>query len=159
LVDVSKSPREVKYINKEDLEVMTNQEVASDMDPITRKEIIYEAKSELELYELFRIDEFYDIQKSFKKWFDLDLEVDHSIALLNANKRGSHHADNLQLLFKYHNGKKSNSSWNRFTFAEQKIYILKVIEIHKLVASESKLDIEINNKILNQLLDRLQKVY
>ncbi len=58
---------------------------------------------------------------------------------------------------KYHNGKKNKNSWNRFLFEEQEDYIKKTIALHSLVAD--KFDVEIDNKILESLLNRLKEIY
>lgn len=158
MIDNNERPRVVRYITEIEFQERTTSELALDIEPINRKEIINSAKGHLALIELYRIDEFYEVQKSLKKWFELDFEVDHSKALLN-NDKGEHHADNLQLLLKYHNGKKSKSNWVRFTFDEQKNYILKVLDAHKIVSSQDKLDVKINDIILESLLDRLKKIY
>ncbi len=152
-IDDSERPRKVKYISKEELEEQTDK----DIEPLKRQDIINNASSELEIFEIYRITEFENIQKSFKQFFGLDFEIDHAEALLNKEKQGEHHPNNLQLLLKYHNGKKNKNSWDRFTFKEQEDYIKRSIDLHSLVAD--KFDIEIDNKILNSLLHRLKEVY
>ncbi|MFY9074107.1 hypothetical protein OZZ08_04020 [Malaciobacter mytili] len=117
----------------------------------------HNATSQLEIFELYKITEFESIQKAFKQFFGLDFEIDHAEALLNSEKQGKHHPTNLQLLLKYHNGKKNKNSWDRFTFEEQKDYIKKTIALHSLVAD--KFDVEIDNKILESLLNRLKEIY
>ena len=159
IVDSSESPRVVMYITKEEYKQKNDFDLEKDIEPISRNEIIKKAEDTLKIKELYRIQEFHQIRDSFKKWFGLDFEVDHSNALLNMEKNGKHHADNLHLLLKFHNGKKSNSNWKRFNYKEQVIYIKKAIDFHKLVASKDRLDIEMNNEILLSLLDRLKKVY
>lgn len=76
---------------------------------------------------------------------------------MNSEKQGEHHPNNLQLLLKYHNGKKNKNSWNRFTFEEQEDYIKKSVSLHSLVAD--KFDVKIDNKILESLLNRLKEIY
>ncbi len=156
-IDDSERPRKVKYISKEELEEQTDKDIEEDIEPLKRQDIINNASSELEIFEIYRITEFENIQKSFKQFFGLDFEIDHAEALLNKEKQGEHHPNNLQLLLKYHNGKKNKNSWDRFTFKEQEDYIKRSIDLHSLVAD--KFDIEIDNKILNSLLHRLKEVY
>ncbi len=156
-IDDSERPRKVKYISKEELEEQTDKEIEEDIEPLKRQDIINNASNELKIFELYRITEFENIQKSFKQFFGLDFEIDHAEALLNKEKQGEHHPNNLQLLLKYHNGKKNKNSWDRFTFEEQEEYIKKSIALHSLVAH--KFDIEVDNKILNSLLQRLKEIY
>ena len=156
-IDESERPRKVKYITRDELIIQEQIEIEEDIEPIRRQDIINNATSKLEIYELYRITEFENIQKSFKQFFNLDFEIDHAEALLNNEKQGEHHPNNLQLLLKYHNGKKNKNSWNRFTFDEQVDYIKKSVALHILVAD--KFDVEIDNKILDSLLNRLKEIY
>ncbi|PRN00062.1 HNH endonuclease [Aliarcobacter cryaerophilus] len=156
-IDESERPRKVKYITRDELIIQEQIEIEEDIEPIRRQDIINNATSKLEIYELYRITEFENIQKSFKQFFNLDFEIDHAEALLNNQKQGEHHPNNLQLLLKYHNGKKNKNSWNRFTFEEQEEYIKKTVALHNLVAD--KFDVEIDNKILYSLLNRLKAIY
>ena len=156
-IDDSERPRKVKYISKEELEEQTDKEIEEDIEPLRRQDIINNATNQLEIFELYRITEFENIQKAFKQFFGLDFEIDHAEALLNNEKQGEHHPSNLQLLLKYHNGKKNKSSWDRFTFEEQEKYIRSSVSLHSLVAS--RFDVEIDNKILDSLIVRLEKVF
>lgn len=157
LIDDSERPRKVKYITKDELIEQEQIEIDEDIEPLRRQDIINNATNQLEIFALYRITEFENIQKAFKQFFGLDFEVDHAEALLNSEKQGEHHPSNLQLLLKYHNGKKNKNSWNRFTFEEQEDYIKKSVALHSLVAD--KFDVEIDNKILESLLNRLKEVY
>ena len=157
LIDDSERPRKVKYITKDELIEQEQIEIDEDIEPLRRQDIINNATNQLEIFALYRITEFENIQKAFKQFFGLDFEVDHAEALLNSEKQGEHHPSNLQLLLKYHNGKKNKNSWNRFTFEEQEDYIKKSVVLHSLVAD--KFDVEIDNKILESLLNRLKKIY
>jgi hypothetical protein len=157
LIDDSERPRKVKYITKDELIEQEQIEIDEDIEPLRRQDIINNATNQLEIFELYRITEFENIQKAFKQFFGLDFEIDHAEALLNSEKQGEHHPSNLQLLLKYHNGKKNKNSWNRFTYEEQEDYIKKSIALHSLVAD--KFDVEIDNKILESLLNRLKKIY
>ncbi len=157
LIDDSERPRKVKYITKDELIEQEQIEIDEDIEPLRRQDIINNATNQLEIFALYRITEFENIQKAFKQFFGLDFEIDHAEALLNSEKQGEHHPSNLQLLLKYHNGKKNKNSWNRFTFEEQEDYIKKSVALHSLVAD--KFDVEIDNKILESLLNRLKEVY
>ena len=157
LIDDSERPRKIKYISKEEQTIYEQKEIEEDIEPLRRQDIINNATNQLEIFELYRITEFENIQRAFKQFFGLDFEIDHAEALLNNEKQGEHHPNNLQLLLKYHNGKKNKNSWNRFTFDEQVDYIKKSVVLHSLVAD--KFDMEIDNKILESLLNRLKKIY
>ena len=156
-INDSERPRKVKFISKEELEEQTDKEIEEDIEPLKRQDIINNAVNKMEVFDLYKISEFENIQKAFKQFFGLDFEIDHAEALLNTEKQGNHHPSNLQLLLKYHNGKKNKKSWQRFTFDEQAEYIKKSIALHDLVAD--KFDVEIDNKILDSLLDRLKSIY
>ncbi|WP_368030770.1 HNH endonuclease [Arcobacter sp. s6] len=157
LIDDSERPRKVKYITKDELIEQEQIEIDEDIEPLRRQDIINNATNQLEIFALYRITEFENIQKAFKQFFGLDFEIDHAEALLNSEKQGEHHPSNLQLLLKYHNGKKNKNSWSRFTFEEQEDYIKKSVALHSLVAD--KIDVEIDNMILESLLVRLEKIY
>ena len=157
LIDDSERPRKVKYITKDELIEQEQIEIDEDIEPLRRQDIINNATNQLEIFALYRITEFENIQKAFKQFFGLDFEIDHAEALLNSEKQGEHHPSNLQLLLKYHNGKKNKNSWSRFTFEEQEDYIKKSVALHSLVAD--KIDVEIDNMILISLLNRLKEIY
>jgi len=157
LIDDSERPRKVKFLTSEEQQSNQEKELNEDIEPITRFEIINQAKDKLKIFELYRFDEFKNIQKAFKEFFGLDFELDHAQALLDRKKQGNHHPDNIQLLLKYHNGKKNNNSWDRFSFKEQEIYIRDVIKLQSNVTNNFK--IELDNEILSQLLSRLKSIY
>lgn len=156
-IDDSERPKKVKYITKNQLEKNIQKEIDEDIEPLRRQDIINNAIDKMQILDLYRISEFEYIQKDFKQFFSIDFEIDHAEALLNGDKKGSHHPDNLQLLLKYHNGKKNKNSWKRFTFDEQSDYIKQTINLQSLVAD--KFDVEIDNKILDALINRLKEVY
>ena len=106
LIDDSERPRKVKYITKDELIEQEQIEIDEDIEPLRRQDIINNATNQLEIFALYRITEFENIQKAFKQFFGLDFEIDHAEALLNSEKQGEHHPSNLQLLLKYHNGEK-----------------------------------------------------
>jgi len=157
LIDDSDRPRKVKFVTFEEQQSNQEKELSEDIEPITRIEIINQAKDKLKFFELYRFDEFKNIQKAFKDFFGLDFELDHAQALLDSEKQGSHHPNNIQLLLKYHNGKKNNKSWERFSFKEQEIYIRDVIKLQSNVTDN--FNIELDNQILSQLLGRLRAIY
>lgn len=157
LIDDSERPRKVKFVSSEEKENYKEQELNEDVEPLKRQEIINQAKDNLKIFELYRLDEFKNIQKSLKDFFGLDFELDHANALLDNDNKGEHHPDNIQLLLKYHNGKKSNKSWKRFSLAQQESYIKDAIKLQSNVADNFQL--ELNNDVLKQLLIRLQLVY
>ncbi len=156
-VDKTERPKKVKYITEEEFEENTKEDLEEDIEPLRRQDIISQAKDILEAKELYRISEFENIQKGFKSFFGIDFEIDHAQALLDDKEQGKHHPDNFQLLLKYHNVKKYKNSWLRFSIEEQIDYISKVIELHKVI--EDKLDIKIDNNILNSLFNRLKAIY
>jgi hypothetical protein len=157
LIDESERPRKVKYLTSEEQQIHKQQELIEDIEPITRIEIIKQDKDKLRIYELYRLFEFSSIQKVFKDFFSLDFELDHANALLDRTNQGRHHPDNLQLLLKYHNGKKSNKSWERFSYEEQESYIRDAIKLQGNVAKS--FNIELDNEILSQLFNRLKAIY
>lgn len=149
MIDDSERPKKVKYITKDQLEENIQKERDEDIEPLRRQDIINNAVDQMRILDLYRISEFENIQRAFKQFFGVDFEIDHAEALLNDEKQGTHHPDNLQLLLKYHNGKKNKKSWERFTFDEQVDYIKHTINLQSLVAD--KFDVEIDNKILESL--------
>lgn len=157
LIDDSERPRKVKFVTSVEQESNKERELNEDIEPLKRQEIINQAKDTLKIFEVYRLDEFKNIQKTLKDFFGLDFELDHANALLDTDKQGEHHPDNIQLLLKYHNGKKSNKSWKRFSFPEQESYIKDAIRLQSNVADNFQL--ELNNDILKQLLVRLKLIY
>ncbi len=147
LIDDSERPKKVKYITKDQLEENIQKEIDEDIEPLRRQDIINNAVDQMQILDLYRISEFENIQKAFKQFFSVDFEIDHAQALLNDTKQGDHYPDNLQLLLKYHNGKKSKKSWERFTFDEQVDYIKKTISLQSLVVDKKIERNILNNKI------------
>jgi hypothetical protein len=156
-IDPSERPKRVKYITPEELKEKIKQNVEEDTYPLTRNEIIKNSEKSLENTNLYRIKELNDIQLKFKQFLNIDFEVDHAKALLNKTDAGAHHPDNLQLLLKYHNSKKNSNNWDRFNFKEQKEYILKVVELQKII--DVRVGITIDENIVNLLLSRLEAIY
>lgn len=156
-IDLSEKPRKVKYISEIELTKNKEQAIEDDIAPLTRGEKIKNAEQSLTDNNIYRIREIEDIQSRFKQFLNIDFEIDHAKALLNKEVAGKHHPDNLQLLLKYHNSKKNNNNWDRFSFKEQKNYILKTIELQNLINAHIK--IKVDENIVNSLLARLQKIY
>jgi hypothetical protein len=156
-IDDSERPKKVKYVTVDELEEHIRNEIDEDVEPLRRQDIINNANDQMKVLELYRISEFENIQKAFKLFFAVDFEIDHAQALLNDDKQGEHHPDNLQFLLKHHNGKKNKKSWERFTFEEQVNYIKKTISLQSIVAY--KFNVDIDNKILDSLVSRLKMIY
>lgn len=150
VIDTSEHPRRVKYISKNELEENMGEEIAQDLEPLTRLEIEKASENSLNAQSLYRLDAFRSIQKAFKNYFNLDFEIDHARALLNKESGGEHHPNNLQLLLKFHN-------WKRFSYEEQKEYIKRAISLQNLLTKE--MGIVIDREILNSLLGRLKEIY
>jgi len=157
IIDDSERPRKMKFLTSEEQQSYQAKELNDDIEPITRIEIINRAKDKLRISEIYRLDEFKNIQKAFKDFFDLDFELDHAQALLDREKQGIHHPDNMQFLLKYHNGKKNNKSWERFDYEKQVSYIKDAIKLQSNVADS--FNIELDNEILSKLLARIKAVY
>jgi len=156
-IDDSERPRKVRYISEDQKQERIEDELEADIEPLTRAERIRQDTETLSEVERYRIEEFETIAKQLNKFFSLDFEVDHALALLNPTQAGKHHPDNLQLLIKAHNGKKNKKNWERFTLEEQKEYIRQVIALQTMIAS--RLEISLVNDVLDSLLERLGKVY
>lgn len=156
-IDDSERPRKVKFISPDDLERDSRADLVEDIEPLRRQDIIKNAKDSMQIFDLYRVTEFENIQRAFKQFFALDFEIDHAQALMSSDIQGEHHPDNFQFLLKQHNAKKNNSSWQRFSFDEQKDYIKQAIHLQSFIAQN--FDLDINQKILNDLLARLQLVY
>ncbi len=156
-IDNSERPRKVRFVSSEEHEANIEEEIDEDVAPLKRNEIIKLAEQTMTNSEKYRLEEFESISRQLKRFFGLDFEVDHAQALLNKDRPGFHHPDNLQLILKSHNAKKNNDNWSRFTFEEQKQYLSTVIETQQLIAS--RLGVEITSDVLTAILERLEKVY
>jgi len=156
-IDDSERPRKVRYISPEQKEERIEEELESDIEPLTRAERIRQDMQSLSEIERYRIEEFEAIAKQLNRFFSLDFEVDHASALLHPTDPGKHHPDNLQLLIKAHNGKKNKRNWRRFTFDEQKEYIQRVVALQTMIAT--RLEIALVDDVLENLLERLEKIY
>ena len=156
-IDSSERPRKVRYVSKEDLELKVQHDVEEDVEPLKRAEIIKLHFSNLTDFEKYRITEFESIAQTFKKYFYLDLEVDHAIALLNNTEQGKHHPENLQLLLKTHNNKKSSKNWDRFSIEDQIKYLEIAIAQQESVAD--KFGLNMDTSLASKLFDRLKEIY
>ena len=156
-IDESERPRRVRYISRKQKEELVEEEIESDIEPLTRAERIRNDLASLSEYDRYRIEEFEAIAKQLNRFFGLDFEVDHAQALLNPDNPGKHHPDNLQLLTKAHNGKKGKNNWPRFSYDEQKEYIEKVAALQTMIAE--KMQINLVDDVLASLTQRLEKIY
>lgn len=156
-IDDSERPRRVRYLSPEERQAHIATEVADDIEPLTRHERIEQDQQALTPYELYRITELEAIARQLNAFFGLNFEVDHAAAILNPQAAGKHHPDNLQLLTKLHNAKKNKDNWPRFTIDEQIAYIQAVINLQVLVAS--RLEVQIEMRVLDNLFARLREVY
>lgn len=98
-----------------------------------------------------------NIIKQLKSYFCLDFELDHARAVRNRENPGTHHPDNLQLLLKIHNNRKSHKNWERFTFDEQANYLKAVINVQLLVSK--KMNVDIDEDVISKILERLRIIY
>ncbi len=156
-IDTSERPRKVRYIPEEIRQEHDALEIEEDIAPLRRSERIKQDVQDWSLKDKYRHDEFEAISKQLKNFLGMDFEVDHATALLNNESPGKHHPNNFQLLLKAHNSKKSNNNWERFTFEEQKEYLATAIKLQALVAK--KLNVDMDESVIDSLLDRLSKVY
>jgi len=157
IIDDSERPRKVKYITKEEQLQKTTHDIEEDIEPLTRQERIEQDTETLTQLERYRMGELDTIAKQLNRFFGLDFEVDHAMAILNPENPGKHHPDNLQILTKAHNGKKNKYNWTRFSIDEQIEYIEAVIRLQTIVAP--KFGIELESKVLESLMSRLREVF
>ncbi len=156
-IDTSEKPRRVRYVPEAYREEHDAKEIADDVAPLRRDEIVKAAIDQMSSQENYRRIEFEAVAKQLKAFFGLEFEVDHAKALLSPTDRGQHHPDNFQLLLKAHNAKKNNDNWERFSIDEQIQYIESAIQLQHLVAQRFQIDME--PSVLGSLLERLKKVY
>jgi hypothetical protein len=72
-----------------------------------------EADTRQEIDARLETAEFEAIAKQLRGYSGLDFEADHARALLNREKPGAHHPDNLQLIIKAHKaGRAGRVHWN-----------------------------------------------
>lgn len=156
-IDDSERPRRVRYVSAEDRKQHVEEEIADDIEPLTRQERIEQDSEALTQLERYRMGELETIARQLNRFFGLDFEVDHAKAILNPENPGKHHPDNLQILTKAHNGKKNKYNWQRFSIDEQIEYIEAVIRLQTIVAP--KFGIELESKVLENLMTRLREVF
>ena len=156
-VDTSERPRRVRWLTEENAKIYEDKEKEEDVEPINRRikeKTQYEA---LSVNDKFRMTEFEDIIRQLNKFFGTDFELEHAKAIMNGKDPGGHHPDNIQILMKNHNRTKSGKNWDRFSIEEQEDYIQSVVKIQKIIAH--KMNIEIEESILDIILDKLKKIF
>lgn len=152
-VNRSERPMKIKYISVTDRQEIETEE----NEEITREEMIQSDINKLSIQELYRIEEMENIIKQLKQYFCLDFELDHAKAIRNKEDPEKHHPNNLQLLLKIHNNRKSHKNWQRFNFEEQVEYLKAVINVQMLVSK--KMSIEIHEDVIQKIVDRLRIIY
>jgi len=156
-IDNTERPRKVRFTTSEQFKEHVDAEAEEDAAPLKRVEIEKRDLGSLSTKDKYRMEELQGIAKQLKSFNGLEFELDHASALLNDKSPGRHHPDNLQFLLKAHNAKKHNKNWPRFSLDEQLTYIRTVVGLQKLVAD--RLNISVDNDVLEALLERLAKVY
>ncbi|MEC9413087.1 MAG: HNH endonuclease [Pseudomonadota bacterium] len=156
-IDTSDKPKRVRFVPEPLRQIHQAQEIEEDIAPLKRDDIIKQSLNTISTHERYRLTEFENIAKQLKAFFGLDFEVDHAKSLLNASESGQHHPDNLQLLLRAHNARKSNENWTRFSIDEQISYITTAIKLQELVAD--KFQIHMEHRVLDSLIDRLKSIY
>ena len=156
-VDESERPRKVRYMSEEQQALLVEKEIEEDTEPLTRLQIIKRSTDELSTKDLYRYEEMRSISSLLNTFFRLDFEVDHAIAILNAETPGLHHPDNLQIIQKSHNRMKHSSNWQRFSIDEQIDYIRSVVRVQSIVAK--KMDIDLDESVIESILVRLKMVF
>ncbi|MBM4253842.1 MAG: HNH endonuclease [Deltaproteobacteria bacterium] len=156
-VDTAERPRNVRYLSVESKAALIERDITSDTEPLTRDQRIAQDLQSLSTKDFYRLEEMKAVVDTLNSYFRLDFEIDHSDALLNAEKPGRHHPDNLQILLKSHNRNKHNNNWNRFTIEEQIDYINSAMRIQAIVAKNLMIDLD--EKVIESVIDRLRLVY
>lgn len=156
-LDESERPRRAKYLPEESLDEYVQNEVETDLEPLTRLQRKRTDYDQLSTNDKYRIDEFESIASQLRTFVNIDFELDHSSALLNSTNPGSHHPDNLQLLVKSHNRIKSSTNWERFTIEEQISYIEATISLQRLIAK--RINLNIDDAVIKSIITRLKLIY
>ena len=156
-IDTSERPKKVRYVSDDEVSQYVEKEIEEDVEPLNRAERIEQDERLLNQKETYRVAEILDVTKAMSRMFRLDFEVDHAMAVLNPEQPGRHHPDNMQILTKAHNGRKNNANWDRFSFEEQIEYIKSVIKVQKII--EHKMDVELDDALIENLIARLKLVY
>ena len=156
-IDARERPKRIRCATLEEIQAHEQEELEDDIAPLRRGDILKSDFEKLSVTEKYRISEFETISQQLKQYFGLGFEVDHAAALLNKEKPGHHHPDNLQLLLKAHNAKKNNSNWPRLTLEEQIAYIKMAVDHQAVIAS--RLGVEMDVTIIEALIERLKNIY
>jgi hypothetical protein len=156
-VDESERPKKIRRLSAAAESNYIEDELASDLEPLTRTQRIRADEERLNSHDRYRLWEMDSIVSSLREFSHLDFEIDHARALLNADDPGEHHPDNAQILLKLHNRQKSARNWKRFSLEEQIAYIKAAVQLQKLVVSQSGQ--ELRAEIIESILDRLKAVY
>ena len=104
----------------------------------------------------YRIEEFKNVTNQLNKYFNMNFELHHATSLLNKQRPGKHHPNNLQLLTAEHVLKKEDGK-KKFTIEEQKAYIKRTLVVDSMVSKAS--EVSLIDEVLDMLLERLAKVY
>lgn len=151
-IDESESPRKVKFLTES-----VEAEIEDDIKEFDRDEIKEQDSSEWTEKDRYRFDELDRIKKQLSNYVGVSFELDHAKALANKDDPGKHHPDNLQIIIKGHNGKKSDSNWARFTIDEQIEYLQTMVKSYEIIAKKNKMEVE--GSIIQSLIERLRIVY
>lgn len=156
-VDESERPKRVRY-RPQSLSANFQQiALEEDLETLTRSQRIRADATKLTARDSYRLAEIQSVVDNLKRFFSLDVELEHAKAVLNQEDPGSHHPDNVQVLLKNHNRMKGNNNWLRFTIDEQVAYLEAAIELQFVVSS--RLGIEIEESIKQGIFERLQRVF
>ena len=156
-IDPSETPRLVRYVAPEEQAQHDKDDLADDVAPLRRVEIIKKAEAKFTTEDRYRISEYDAIAAQLKQCFGLSFEVDHAQALLNKENPGPHHPGNLQLLLKAHNGRKNNQNWQRFSITEQIEYIEAALKMQSLIAE--RLGVDLIASVQKSIISRLKDVF
>ena len=156
-IDSSEVPRKVLYVTGDVIAKHAAEDEEDDVAPLKRAEIERRDFAKLTSVERYRLEEFQSISRQLKSFYGFEFELDHASALLAEESPGAHHPDNLQFLLAWHNRKKQNSNWPRFTLDEQLAYIRAAVDLQKLVIE--RLGLEDQTDVVDALLERIARVY
>lgn len=150
-------PRKIRYISEQEAKSKEDLDIEEDLAPLTRAQRIKNDEVELSVKERYRLAEFEAIIGQLKTFFNLDFHFEHAKALMNPIDPGKHHPDNIQLLLASHNRIKNSKNWERFSLDEQIEYIRSAVRVQKIVSS--RMGIELEEEVIEQIIERLIKVY
>lgn len=150
-IDDSQRPRRVRFIKSQ---ISQHNQKLSEKEEYNRsKKIRYDNKN-LSSHENYRKKEFEKITKTLSKELHINFELEHAAPLKGG---GKDNPNNMQILIKAHNGKKSTSKWTRFTLEEQIDYIRALIDIQKNL--EKKMGVKLNDKIIEMVIANLRNIF